>query len=243
MKAVWTVLIVLAFIIIVVSLVGFFYIGTFVKMGIEDYGPQIVKVPVHVAAVDISVLSGTASVKGLVIENPPGCSNPDAIKVGTISIHLDPFSLTSNKILIHSVRVESPEITYERAMNGSNLSKILNNVNSSSPSSNELSNNNSTAPGKPAPTIEIDDFVITGAKVNVGISGVMSKVLPLPEIHLTNLGKNGNGLSGVELAREILKTLLTDTIKTVIESVDNIKQTITGLTGTLTGSLGGLFGK
>lgn len=244
MKTLWIVLAVIFGLIIIVTVAGLIYLGPIVKVGIERFGPQITKVPVKVDGVNISVLSGSATITGLIVGNPPGYNNPNAIEMGTMSISLDPFSVTSNKIIIHSVHVESPVITFEGGLSGNNLSKLLKNVNSSAQNPNAPGNGNvQSSTGKPAPKIEIDDFLITGAKVNIGISGVGSKLLPLPEIHLTNLGKDSNGLTPIELTRTILKTIITSTLNLVASSLGDIKGTLTGLTGSLTNSFGNIFGK
>ena len=239
-KILLIILIVVAVILLFIGIIGYFYLGTIVKLGIEKFGPEITKVSVNVSSVNVSLLSGTASIKGLVVGNPQGFTQPQAINFGNISINLDPSSILSNKIVIHSVRVDSPVITYESALGGSNLSKILSNVNATDKNSNTTGNTPSpSAASKPASTIEIDDFLITGAKVNLGISGIISKTLPLGDIHLTNLGKGNNGLTPVKLTQAILKAILEGALKAVTSSVSTIGQTISSVTG----SLGSLLGK
>jgi len=227
-KILLSILIIVITFFIILGIIGLFYLGPIVKLGIEQVGPQITKVSVDVDGASVSLLSGSASIKGLVVGNPPGYRSPQAIKVGNISVSLDPFSVTSSKVMIHSVRVDSPEIAFEAGLGGNNLSKILSNVNSF------IKN-----PSGPAPKIEIDDFVISGARVSVNIAGVVSKVVPLPDIHLTDLGKNSNGLTPVELTRAVLSAILTGTLKVVAGSAGSISQTVSSITS----SLGSLFGK
>lgn len=211
---------------VIIAVVSLFYLGPIVKIGVEQFAPQITKVSVNIDRADVSLL-GSAAIKGLELGNPQGYVNPQAIKVGTISISLDPLSVTTSKILIHSVHVESPLISFELGLGGNNLSKILNNVNAYSKNP------------QPAPKIEIDDFLITNAKIDVVIGGVINKTLPLPDIHLTNLGKGSDGLTPVELIRKILSAILTGTLKTVAGTAGSITQTL----GSLTSSIGSLFGK
>ena len=242
MKILISALIVIVVIFIIASVIGLFYLGPIVKVGIERFGPPMTKVSVLVDSVSVSPLSGSASVKGLVVGNPPGYSDPQAINIANAAVSLDPFSLTSNKVLIHSVRIDSPEITFQIGLGGNNLNKILSNVNSSVQSQN-ASESNSNNNSKPAPKIEIDDFLITNAKVNVAISGVGSQIVPLPQIHLTDLGKDNNGLSAVEITQTILSAVVSETVKTVASSAGTIKQTVTGITSSLKSSLGSLLGK
>jgi len=235
----------LALIIAVVTAVGV-YIGPIVKIGMEEIGPKITQVSIKVDVVNVSLLTGTARVQGLIVGNPGGYKLPEAIKAGTVDVSVDPFSVLSSKIIVHSVQIRSPEITFEGGIRGNNLSKIMDNVNAHK---NEADN-------KPAPKMEVDDFLITGAKVHVSLTGLVSKemTLPLPDIHLTDLGKGSNGLTPVELTRAVLDAIVSDTIKAVTHAVTEVGRGAenigkgTGKTvgediNRLSNSIGGLFGK
>jgi len=213
---------------VIIAIVSLLYLGPIVKYGIQQFAPQITKVSVTVDNANVSLL-GSASIYGLTVGNPQGYTSPQAIKSGSMSISLDPLSVTSSKIMIHSVHVESPQITFEGGIFGNNLSQILKNVNASSTNQ------------QPAPKTEIDDFLITGATINIIISGVINKTVPLPDIHLTDLGKGSNGLTPVELITAILKAILTGTLQAVTGAGGSggISQTISSLTS----SVGSLFGK
>jgi len=239
--------IVIIALIVVVGVIGLFYIGPIVKAGIEQVGPKVTQVSIKVEAVDISLLSGSVAMKGLVVGNPHGYSTPQAISVGTMAVSLDPMSVTSNKIVVHSVHVLSPEITFEGGITSNNLTKILHNVTASS-------KNGSENPSKPAPKIEVDDFLITGAKVHVYLSNLVNKEIPLPDIHLTDLGKDSNGLTPAELTSAVLQAISSDTISAVASAVSRIDKDVKSLgqdtvksvgasVSKITGSLGGLLGK
>ena len=45
---------IIAALLLIVTIIGFFYVGTIVKVGIEKFGPQITKVPVTVDMVNVS---------------------------------------------------------------------------------------------------------------------------------------------------------------------------------------------
>lgn len=243
-KVFWILGIGLAVLIVVVGIGVGMYMGPIVKIGMEDMGPKITGVSIKVDSVDVSLLSGSAQFKGLVVGNPEGYKAPQAINVSTIAVSMAPTSVLSDKIMVHSVRVESPEITFEGGLGGNNLSKILSNVNGA-PKNGSTNQTN----GKPAPKIEVDDFLITGAKVHVGLTGLGSKdlTLPLPDIHLTDLGKGSDGLTPAELTGAILKAITSDTIKAVAGSVTGLGQgagaTVSDGISKITSSIGGLFGK
>ena len=231
--------------IIAVTVIGLFYIGPIIKVGMEQVGPRVAQVSVKVDGVDVSVLSGSASIKGLVVGNPQGYTTPQAISVGTMAVSLDPMSVTTNKILIHSIHVVSPQITFEGGISNNNLSKILDNVKGFIP-----------PPGNnPPPKIEVDDFLITGAQVHVNITGVVSRDLSLPDIHLTDLGRDSNGLTPAELSSAVLKAVSSDTLSAVTGTINELGQGVKSLgqntvktvgenvSKVLSTNLNGLFGK
>jgi len=237
------------------------YIGPIIKMGMQDIGPQIIQVPIQVDTVDVNLLAGNAQFKGLKVGNPKGYKTRQAISVGTVVGSVDPFSVFSGKIIVHSVKVESPEITFEGGLNGSNLSKIMANVNAQAQNSafapsNNSSNTNNAVNNKPAPKIEVGDFLITNAKVHVSLTGLFGKemTLPLPDIHLTDLGKGSNGLTPAQLTSTVLEALIKDTITVVATSAAKLGQDVqnlgkgTGVTANealnkITSSISGLLGK
>ena len=246
-------------VIVIVVGVGLF-IGPIIKAGVESLGPQITKVPIQLARVDVSLLSGSAAIVGLIVGNPQGYSTPEAIKPGRAELKLDPLSVTSSKVVIRSIRIESPEITYDGGLSGNNISKILENVNAvaqkGGPTPGQATPAKDNGPQKPAPKIEVDDFLISGAKVHVHLTGPMSKELtvPLPDIHLTDLGKGSDGITPTELVRVVLSQVNVSTVKAVTQVIANSGKMIEGLgkgivkeptkaIKDVTKSIGGLFGK
>ena len=71
------------------------------------------------------------------------------------------------------------------------------------------------ADGKPAKKLQVDDFLITGAKVNVSLKGTGGFAAPitLPDIHFTNLGQGPDGITAAELTKRVLGELSTDVAK------------------------------
>jgi uncharacterized protein involved in outer membrane biogenesis len=102
------------------------FLDDIVKKGVETVGPQIVKVPITLNEVHIGLLTGSAKVKGFVIGNPDGYKTSSAISVGLAEVGVNPLSVLSDKIVIRSVHVESPEITFEgNPLSKNNLGDIM----------------------------------------------------------------------------------------------------------------------
>ncbi|MGA3265608.1 MAG: AsmA family protein [Verrucomicrobiota bacterium] len=252
-KIIWSVVIgVVVLIVVAVVVVGLF-LGNIVKAGINRFGPGITQTSVTVEAVDLSLLNGSASIKGLVVGNPPGYQTPQAISVGKTAVAVNPMSLFSDKIVVRSIHVESPEITFEgNPFSGSNLTKIRDNVNGADKSQvQNATTNQPAATAKPGKKIEVDDFLITGAKVHVNLTGVgmgsKEMTMPLPDIHLTDLGKGTDGITATDLTRQVLDAITTATLKEVASSASNVGKGAEKL-GTegankITKGIGNLLGK
>ena len=210
-----TILILILVLIIVAIAMVALNLDAIVKKGVETVGPQITKVSVKLDEVHIGLLTSSIKIKGLVVGNPDGYRAPDAINASTIAVGGDPFSIMSDKIVVRSIKVEAPEITFEGGLSGNNLSKIMDNVNGTPQTGLVITN--SVKQPKSSKKIEVDDLLITGAKVHAIVTDAGGKeiTLTLPDIHLTDLGKGNNGLTPTELTRAVLKAIISATVKAV----------------------------
>jgi hypothetical protein len=213
-------------IVIVAALALAFCLDGIVKRGVEQIGPKITKVSINLDEVRIGLLTGSARVKKLVVGNPGGYKAPNAISVGLAEVGVNSFSVLSDKIVVRSIHIESPEITFEGGLGGNNLSQILDNVNGAAQQGGPVSTNSAGKP-KPSKKIEVDDFLITGARVHVILTGLGGKemTLPLPEIHLTNLGRGDDGLTPTELTRAVFTAVISSTTKAVGDAITNLNLT------------------
>ena len=250
-KIFWSAALVLLVLVIVAIVVAGFFLGNIAKAGIETVGSKMTKVSVKVGAVNLSLMTGSAEVKGFVVGNPQGYKTPQAISIGSAAIGIDPFSIFSHKIVVRSIKIVSPEITFEGGLSANNLSQILDNVNSAAQNGGPKPTN-AAAAGKPAKNLEVDDFLITGAKVHVNLTGLVNKktTLTLPNIHLTDLGEGSNGITAADLTRNMLDAINTATIEAVANTAANLgkglqntgKQDVNNFDNLKKGA-GGLLGK
>jgi uncharacterized protein involved in outer membrane biogenesis len=246
-----SVFVVLVVLIVVAVIVVGFFLGAIVKTGMETVGPKITQVSIKVDAVNLSLLTGSAGVKGLVVGNPEGYKTPKAISVGSAAVGVNPFSVLSDKIVVRSVRVEAPDITFEgNPFSGNNLSAIMKNVNAATKGAGSEPTNAGAKPaGQSGKKIEVDDILISGAKVHVSPSSLGGKemTLPLPDIHLTNLGKDKDGITAADLTRRMLDAITSATIKAVANNATDIGKGTGKAVGAgvnkITSGLGGSFKK
>src|SRR5438094_5687786 len=127
-KIVDRILIALIVLVLLAILAAHFFLDGAIKRGVETLGPKLTKTEVTLSSASLSLFSGSGKIKGLLVGNPEGFKTPSAINVGSASVALQPASLLSDKVIVKSVRVEGPEITFETDLKNVNLKKILANV-------------------------------------------------------------------------------------------------------------------
>jgi hypothetical protein len=81
------------------------FLDSAVKRGVENIGSRLTKVDVRLDGVNLSLMSGSGKLKGLIVGNPAGYKSPSAISIGTASLDLVPRSLFSYKVIIKSINV------------------------------------------------------------------------------------------------------------------------------------------
>jgi hypothetical protein len=227
-KIIVRVLIALVVVVILAVLAVGLFLDKALKAGVETIGPKVTKVDVKLDSVSLSLLSGGGTVRGLVVGNPAGYKTASAINVGEASLSLTPKSLLSDKIIVKSIRVQGPEITYETNLKESNLSKIVANM-------QEVTGGGQTEPakpkepappkeGKPAKKLQVDEVIITGGKIHVAVTalGGGTATVPLPDIHLPALGTGPDGITPEELTIKILGAIEQGTVKAAAGAVADI---------------------
>ncbi len=206
--------------IVAVVIVGM-SLGKIIKAGVETVGPKITKTEMKLDRANLSLVSGAGTLHGFLLGNPEGFKTPSAIKAGSVSVGVRPGSLFSDKVHVTHVRVEGPEITFEGTMGtANNLSKILENVEATTGGEKPPAKSGDKPKGEPksdapAKKLQVDEFTITGAKVNLSMTmfGGKSVTVPLPEIKLPPLGTGPDGITAAELTQQVLKLITAETLK------------------------------
>lgn len=195
-------------IIVLLVLVLLKNLGTLIKTAVNLYGPGITKTDVRLGNVEGSLFHARAELIDFYIGNPVGFASKQAMKVGSILVSINKSSLTSDIIIIDSIELISPEITYEKSNASDNFKTILNNIKESADADRELSREPS-GETKKEKKIFIRNFVVKDGKVNLVMSLLGTKTIsaPLPDIHLKDLGRERSGSSPSEIFNDIFLAL------------------------------------
>ena len=230
-----------------------------VKKSVETVGPMVTKVSVTLGAADISPFSGSGKLTDFVVGNPPGCKSAHAMEVSQMALAVEPKSLMSDVMVIHEITVKEAKITMEGGLTDNNLTKILANVKEFA---DNLPGADKTKPSeeqkKSQKKMIINEFLIEGAQVtmvlNLPVLGTQNWTLPLPTIHITDLGKKEGGVTTDQMISSVLSKISSEALQVAQDKISSLgKSTLnlgkdigktigTNASGVLNG-LGGLFQK
>jgi uncharacterized protein involved in outer membrane biogenesis len=216
-----------AVILAVVILVVAFSLGTIVKRGVENIGPQATKVDVRLKSAEVWLLAWHVQLSGLFIGNPPGYKTASAIEADKVSVRVKPLSAFSDKLVVKSIDVTGPVITLEGGLHDNNLKKIEKNLDAYTASSSSAP---STGPAKPERKLQVNELVITGAKllVNTKLSGGHTITLSIPDIHLTDLGTGPEGVTAAEVGQKALHAVLQAATMALAQNASGLGETAVG---------------
>jgi len=107
-----------------IFLVTSIYLDSIVKSAIQEFGPEILQVPVNVDNVALSPLTGSGTIEGLIIGNPEGFDSEYLIDIGLLSVDVAVISLLSDHIKIEDLLMQNMHVYYERNSGTSNVAAL-----------------------------------------------------------------------------------------------------------------------
>jgi len=199
--------------------------GSLIRNGVESYGPEITGTSVTLSGVDVSLLSGNASINNLVIGNPKGFKSSEAFRVAEVSVKLDVGSLFSEQIRIEKILIAGAEMTYEQVNKQSNFDALKRNVERNIGTGSSGSSGAGES-GASDVQLAIDDLYINGTQVNalVAVLGKEEqKSVTIPDMHLKDLGKGGSDGSVAAIVDEVVRLVTKAATKAVVDELGKRK--------------------
>ena len=190
-------------------------------------GQKVMGVPVSLGGTEISILKGKIHLDDINIGNPEGFKTDHAFKVKSINVEWEPKSVLSKLIVIKDITIDSPDIIFEQGLSGNNFGKIVDNLNKGKPPAEkkeaEEPKKEAAGDDESNTKVVINSFLIKGGMINLSLPGMGSAAapVPLPEIHLTDIGKEKQGASVQEVANQVFGALF-DSLKKVLASSLNL---------------------
>lgn len=221
-------LIVIAVLLVTVYLVTMFAISPIVSGAVEKFAPEITGCEVKVESVSVSFLLDGVTVKGITVGNPEGYKTDNAFQLTKFSVDISLLSLLTDEIVVEEIIIDGAVVTVEQGLTTNNLLTIKSNIDKfvakSAPKEEPVEEKEEpkeeTEPGK---KLIIEDFYFTNAKVKFSVVGVGGAALPIPipTLHLEDIGKSEDGESEGASVGEVL-TEVYDAVMDAIFSVTDV---------------------
>jgi hypothetical protein len=182
-----------------------------IKNGVETYGPQVTQTNVTLADVNLSILSGSGTLKGLNVGNPEGYKSENIFSLGEIDLKIDTSTVLSDKIVIDHIIIKKPEISYEKTFTSSNVKELMKNIEEFTGASNDTeasqeadSSDSDSATKK---QVVIKKLIIEDGTVYVGAMGI-GQTVTLPRIEMEDIGEDGKQMTMAEVVDLVLSKVL-----------------------------------
>jgi len=198
------------------------FLGSVVTAGVNNFAPKVTQTKVVLAGATISPLSGTGTLRGLVIGNPEGWSDNDLCSLGRIHIDLAPFSVLGDHIIINRIEIDAPEFNYETKIVASNVADLLKNIEqfTGGASDQEASAKDDGKPIK----LEVKHFSMRNGNVRLGV-GAAAMSLPMPPIELNDLGTKEGGITPGQLTFAVMRSVTTSVVSATTAAAGQIGST------------------
>lgn len=174
-----------------------------VKSAIIKYGSELTQTDVEVGAVEIDVVSGKCVIRHFKVGNPKGFKTAHALKVDQFEVDIDPTTIANKVIEIQKIRIDSPNIIYEKGDELTNFDAIQKNV------AEYIKAQTKSQKDEEGKKLIIEHFDITNAKAAASADFMNGKTLQvnLPDVHIVNLGQSKGGIPPSEVGAEIVTAI------------------------------------
>lgn len=198
-----------------------------VKQLVHEYGSKFIGTNVSISGVDFKPTSGYAAVKDIKIANPKDYKSKNLFYLKELDVQINISTLTDTTIVVDSIKVNNPEITYEMlSLTQNNISDILNNIKQNTASADQektVNKDKSSSDKKNTPTkkVIIKTLAVNNGKINImaGVGNLKKELsLPLPKIEMHNIGQEKNGASIGDTISLVISKILQTASQTVIST-------------------------
>lgn len=179
-----------------------------VQRATAHYGSEMCGCRVSVDGVQIKTTDGSGTVRGLVVGNPDGFKTAHAIRVGVIEVAVDIHSVADPVVVIKRIVIDSPDVNYEKGSDGTNFDAIQRNI-AKALAAGSNGPAQTSASGKPAKKIIVDEFVIRHAHARATSPALLGQTVSatLPDVVMHNLGRAEGGITPAQLGDRVAKAI------------------------------------
>lgn len=230
-----------------------------VQKVVHKYGSEITGTDVNLKGFKLGLTNGEGRISEITVANPKGYKSNNLFELGEIYVKVDIKSLTSDTIVIDSVEVSKPIITYEMiSLTRNNITDIQNNIKKNTAPAVKKEKAASSKPAEsPVEKAEasgkkviIKNLLIKDGEINAIAGRQETLSVKLPTIQMTNIGGTGSGEPVTVTISKIITKILNTASSTVVNSkISDLKGVAQKNLENITGSVKdrvktiGIFGK
>jgi hypothetical protein len=212
-------------------------LGSLVTSSVNLFGPRLAHTKVTLGGAWISPFSGGGRLDDLVVGNPAGWSQGDAIALKRIRISAAPASLLSDHVVINELEIDHPEFLYETRFVRSNLGDLVRQIEGGKDEADAQAQTRSGATRR----FEIKHLIVRNGRIRLAVAGAPGVVLTMPTFEFQNLGSTEGGVNSAELAGLVAAELLESVAKSAASAVGKVGKTGLGAAGDWLRGAAGLF--
>jgi len=229
-------------------------LGKIVRKALLTWGPELTGTDIQVEDIDISLFRGDLKVTKLVIGNPEGYKTPSILEIEEMHVKMDTMSVFSDVIHIQLIEIKSPQITYEVGLGNSNVGTLLDRL-TKAEEAEEQQPEESEEGGK---RVVIDKVNVEDGSIHLAakITGGHALPIPLPDIHLSDIGKTKEEVRAEAIARgekpdegasiltatcEVLSSIFTSALEAVKNGAGVVVDGVKDAAGSVVDSVKGIF--
>lgn len=203
----WTV-----FVLVVLVAVLLFAFGPIAKFAVNHVAGPFLGVSAHVDDVSFSPIKGKLAMENFVLGNPKGFDSEYMMKLDHLLFDLETGSLFSDPLHIEEIEVTGFAVTLDGIVNN-NISAFIDGLSGGKDGEEkeekkEEKQEEKDAEKKPARKVYIGSVDISDTHFNFAPFAGKSLPIPLPPIHLDEIGKPDDGASIMDAVKQIMGGIL-----------------------------------
>lgn len=200
---------------------GYFYLDSLIKSGIEVVGSEVLGSAVTVGSVSVSPFNGTGSITNLRIRNPEGYNAEYIFELGFIDVNLDVASLFSEVIIVESITIAQPIITYETRITTDNIRALLAQL----PRGTDAGGSTPDEEAGAGAEIIIRELALLDAQLTLA-AGIVSAPIRLPDIILNDIGTEADAATIGQALRVVLTAVSSAVLRADLPTMELLQESL-----------------
>ena len=214
----------IAALILILVLLVMVFINSIAKSAITTAGTSTLGVDTSLDSISIGLFSGHSSIDGVSVANPKGFDGDFLdLSEGVLDVNLS--SLLGDVIEVRQIALEGLNVQFVQKIDGSNVSRILDNVKGSTSAVSDKPAKDESDPGSSRKFV-IDQLKVTNVKVSVAVEPISSATAPstvtINQIIVKDIGKKKDGADLDQLIAIVVQSVVDAVIKSAPSEIPAI---------------------